>query len=166
MPTPLSQRVSTLTRNLQQFALGPDQPFEDEPDQPKNIEQALAKTCHDGAEKVSIEEPFGAALFKYGTVMDRVGEEQLHMVFAITTDRYQSKEITKKFITPFNLTLATTIQKAMDARRRVQSSRLRLDAAKSRFIFFNLIVRFKTARPERQEAVFITHLVTLDTYGG
>lgn len=137
--TYLTERVGNLAQNLQQFALGPDQPFDasagqSEADRPKNLEQAFAQICYKGAEDVSLEEPYGAALMKYAQTMEKVGEEHLHLC----------KDATAKFVAPVNATLATTIQQAMLARKRVQSARLRLDAVKS---------RFKATRPDRQETV-------------
>ena len=44
-------------------------------------------------------------------------------------------------MTPFNTTLNTTLQRAHQARKRVNATRLRLDAAKA---------RFKGTKPERQ----------------
>jgi len=134
-PAPaMTERVTSFTHNLQQFALGPDQPVSDEPDQPKNLPQALAQICKDGAKKVTTDDPLGAALQKYAQTMDKVGEEELAMC----------KDVTDKTVVPLSATLNTTIHRAMQARKKVQNTRLRLDAAKA---------RFKAALPERQHTI-------------
>ncbi|CAB4415095.1 unnamed protein product [Rhizophagus irregularis] len=103
------------------------------PPQPKTYHHALARSCTQGAELLGTEDPFGAALNKYATVQERIGDHRIKM----------DSEITQKFVQPFNITLNTSIQFAMRARRNVNSTRLALDSAKR---------RYKSIRGERSEA--------------
>ncbi|RIA95447.1 hypothetical protein C1645_757597 [Glomus cerebriforme] len=103
------------------------------PPQPKTYHHALARTCAQGAELLGTEDPFGAALIKYAAVQERIGEHRIKM----------DSEITQKFVQPFNVTLNTSIQFAMRARKNVNSTRLALDSAKR---------RYKSTRGERSEA--------------
>src|SRR5438132_13528715 len=53
------------------------------------------------------------------------------------------KEISKKFVEPFNTTLNTNLQYAMRARKNVRSTRLALDTIKS---------KYKSTQPELSDA--------------
>ncbi|KAI9230009.1 MAG: hypothetical protein DHS80DRAFT_12928 [Piptocephalis tieghemiana] len=131
-----SETFTSMARNIQVFAQGVEGGATDyqEPDRPRNIEQALSTACHTGAEKVSVEEPLGAALFKYANVMDKIGDADVAFC----------SEATQKVIKPINTTLTTTIDRAVRARKQVQSARLSLDASRA---------RFKAAREDKKGAI-------------
>jgi hypothetical protein len=136
-PLEFQKTVRNITAKVQTLALGPDVTSRDEneEDQPKNIHQALAKVCNQGSDQIGMEEPFGAALFKYATVAEKVGDLEVKMC----------KEATDKCVHPLQTTLHTSILNAMNARKKVSSARLRLDACKSRYN--------SASTPERKEAL-------------
>ncbi|RUS20449.1 Bin/amphiphysin/Rvs domain for vesicular trafficking-domain-containing protein [Endogone sp. FLAS-F59071] len=104
-----------------------------QPPAPKTLAHALSRAAAQSAELIGIEEPLGAALFKYATVQEKIGDSRLRM----------DQEITNKFVQPFQTTLRNNIEFSMKARRNVQSARLTLDASKA---------RYRAARPEKSEA--------------
>ncbi|RUO96477.1 Bin/amphiphysin/Rvs domain for vesicular trafficking-domain-containing protein [Jimgerdemannia flammicorona] len=104
-----------------------------QPQLPKTLSHALSRAAAQSAEQLGIEEPLGAALFKYAAVQEKIGDSRLRM----------DNEINTKFVLPFQTTLKTNIEFAMKARRNVQSARLTLDASKA---------KYRAARPERSEA--------------
>jgi hypothetical protein len=101
--------------------------------QPKTYHHALARASAQGAELLGADNTLGAALIKYATVQERLGDHRIKM----------DSDITEKFVQPFNTTLNTSIQLAMKARRNVNAARLALDSAKR---------RYKSTRGERSEA--------------
>ncbi|CAI2165894.1 18056_t:CDS:2 [Funneliformis geosporum] len=144
-PGQLQESVKELTRSVgDQFKILTSPPNERvaetrtaetlPPQQPKTYHHALARTSEHGAKYLGSEDPLGAALNKYATVQERIGDHRIKM----------DSEIAQKFVQPFNTTLNTNIQFAMRARRNVNSTRLALDSAKR---------RCKTVRGERSEAV-------------
>ncbi|PKY45159.1 BAR-domain-containing protein [Rhizophagus irregularis] len=139
-PGQIQETVKVLSRSvgdqIKNLTLSPVESRDTEtsaPPQPKTYHHALARSCTQGAELLGTEDPFGAALNKYATVQERIGDHRIKM----------DSEITQKFVQPFNITLNTSIQFAMRARRNVNSTRLALDSAKR---------RYKSIRGERSEA--------------
>ncbi|KAI8057010.1 hypothetical protein BDF22DRAFT_668916 [Syncephalis plumigaleata] len=132
-PQEFQETMRSVATRMQSLAMGPDVTATEESieDQPKNPHQAMARVCNQGSDQIGLEEPFGAALFKYATVSEKIGDSELKMC----------KEVTDKFFQPFQVTLHGSIQNAMDARKRVQAARLRLDGCKT---------RYKAATPDRE----------------
>ncbi|KAJ3104447.1 hypothetical protein HDU97_009232 [Phlyctochytrium planicorne] len=100
---------------------------------PRSLSHAFSKAASSNAEVIGTEEPLGAALRRFSTIHERVGNARLKL----------DNEATTKFHQPFTTTLNQTIAHAMKARRHVQAARLNYDAARA---------RLKTARPEREES--------------
>lgn len=92
-------------------------------DHPKSLSHALGRVALNGADQVGKDEALGAALDKFGTVSDKLDNARLTM----------DHEIVSKFNTPIQVTLKTSIEGAMKARRQVQVKRLALDAAKTNY---------------------------------
>jgi hypothetical protein len=92
-------------------------------DHPKSLSHALGRVALNGADQVGKDEALGVALDKFGTVSDKLGNARLTM----------DHEIVSKFNTPIQVTLKTSIEGAMKARRQVQLKRLALDAAKTNY---------------------------------
>ncbi|KAI9591149.1 hypothetical protein BDF19DRAFT_456133 [Syncephalis fuscata] len=133
-PQEFQETMRSVATRVQTFAMGPDVTATEEggiEDQPKNLHQAMARACNQGSDQIGLEEPLGAALFKYATVSEKIGDSELKMC----------KEVTDKFFQPFQVTLHAGIQNAMDARKRVQGARVRLDACKT---------RYKATTPDRE----------------
>lgn len=101
----------------------PHIPTVNKPDHPQTLSHALGRVALDGADKVGKDEALGAALDKFGTASDRLGNARLTM----------DHEIVSKFNTPIQVTLKTSIEGAMKARKNVQVKRLALDAAKTNY---------------------------------
>ncbi|RKP26029.1 hypothetical protein SYNPS1DRAFT_22121 [Syncephalis pseudoplumigaleata] len=143
-PLEFQETVRSMATRVQSLAMGPDVTAAEEAaeDEPKNAHQAMARACNQSSDQIGLEEPFGAALFKYATVSEKIGDSELKMATsALTVPIIQCKEITDKFFQPFQVTLHSSIQNAMDARKRVQAARLRLDGCKT---------RYKSATPDRE----------------
>lgn len=124
--------TSTVTNQIQQLSKSvseraqtepPAIPTVSKPDHPKSLYHAIGRVSLKGAEDVGKEEALGAALDKFGTVSDRLGNARLTM----------DHEIVSKFNTPLQVNLKTSIETAMKARRKVQDKRLALDAAKTHY---------------------------------
>ncbi|KAJ2080345.1 BAR domain-containing protein [Coemansia sp. RSA 988] len=125
----LQSQFSTLTSKL-----GSKQGAEpEEAKVPATCQHEIARASLDISEKVGLEEPLGAALFKFGSIEERVGSEKLK----------QDQAIESKFIKPMSATLESSIALAQNARKQVQAARLTLDAAKT---------TFKNARPDKADA--------------
>ncbi|ORX90327.1 hypothetical protein K493DRAFT_265954 [Basidiobolus meristosporus CBS 931.73] len=125
----------SLVKEFKHVALGENEQeglVAEEP--PKTLSHALARASAQGAEEVGLEEPLGAALFKYSTTQEKLGAERMKM----------DNDIMKRFIQPFNTTLNNNIQFAMKARKRVYAARLNLDAFKT---------NMKNSKPEKIEAI-------------
>ncbi|KAI8838079.1 hypothetical protein BC829DRAFT_41230 [Chytridium lagenaria] len=122
--TNISDRVNTLTGAA---------PVVSKEEIPRSLSHAFAKAASGNAEAIGTEEPLGAALRRFSTIHERVGNARLKL----------DNDATAKFHQPFTTTLNQTIAHAMKARRHVQAARLNYDAARA---------RLKTARPEREEA--------------
>ncbi|KAJ1878215.1 BAR domain-containing protein [Coemansia sp. RSA 1722] len=86
-------------------------------------QHGIARASLDVAEKVGLEEPLGAALFKFGSIEEKVGNEKIK----------QDRVIDSKFIKPLLDTLEGSIAMAQNARKQVAAARLTLDAAKNAF---------------------------------
>ncbi|KAK9760553.1 BAR domain-containing protein [Basidiobolus ranarum] len=125
----------SLVKEFKQVALGENdqEDFETE-EAPKTLSHALSRASSQGAEEVGLEEPLGAALFKYATTQEKLGDERMKM----------DNDIMKRFIQPFNATLSTNIQLAAKGCKRVHATRLNLDASKN---------NLKNSKPEKSEAV-------------
>lgn len=124
--------TSTVTKQIQQLSKSvsdraqtdpPYIPTVSQPDHPQTLSHALGRVALDGADKVGKDEALGAALDKFGTASDKLGNARLTM----------DHEIVSKFNTPIQVTLKTSIEGAMKARRNVQVKRLALDAAKTNY---------------------------------
>ncbi|KAJ2775258.1 BAR domain-containing protein [Coemansia nantahalensis] len=100
---------------------------------PKTTQHEIARASLDLSEKVGLEEPLGAALFKFGSIEEKVGAGKLA----------QDAAVQAKFVAPMSDTVESGIALAQNARKQVQAARLSLDAAKS---------AFKSARPDRADA--------------
>ncbi|KAJ1934562.1 BAR domain-containing protein [Linderina macrospora] len=100
---------------------------------PNTHQHAMARTALEVSEKVGLEEPLGAALFKFGSIEEKVGDGKLE----------QDKRIQDKFVAPMMATIESSIALAQNARKEVQAARLTLDAAKS---------TFKNAAPSKADA--------------
>ncbi|KAK9761802.1 BAR domain-containing protein [Basidiobolus ranarum] len=138
-PTQLQESIAdvsrTLVKEFKQVALGENEQAGPEPEEaPKTLSHALSRASAQGAEEVGLEEPLGAALFKYSSTQEKLGNERLKM----------DNDIMKRFIQPFNTTLNTNIQFALKARKRVYATRLNLDAFKN---------NLKNSKPEKTEAI-------------
>ncbi|KAJ1644543.1 BAR domain-containing protein [Coemansia erecta] len=86
-------------------------------------QHAIARASLDVSEKVGLEEPLGAALFKFGSIEEKVGNEKIK----------QDKLVGTKFVQPLVDTLEGSIAMAQNARKQVGAARLSLDAAKGAF---------------------------------
>jgi hypothetical protein len=100
---------------------------------PKTLSHALARASLAGSELLGTQDHFGAALAKYSSTEEKIGNARLA----------QDNQITSRFNSAMSTTVNSHISFAMKARRAVQNARLSLDAAKT---------GAKTARPERQDA--------------
>ncbi|PIA13021.1 hypothetical protein COEREDRAFT_83777 [Coemansia reversa NRRL 1564] len=100
---------------------------------PLTCQHEIARASLDVSEKIGLEEPLGAALFKFGSIEERVGTEKLK----------QDNAIDSKFVKPMTATLESSVALAQNARKQVQTARLSLDAAKA---------TFKNATPEKADA--------------
>ncbi|KAJ1721277.1 BAR domain-containing protein [Coemansia biformis] len=100
---------------------------------PTTTQHEIAQTALDMSEKVGLEEPLGAALFKFGSIEEKVGAGKLA----------QDAAVQAKFVSPMSYTIESGIALAQNARKQVQAARLSLDAAKS---------AFKNAKPVRADA--------------
>ncbi|KAJ2821595.1 BAR domain-containing protein, partial [Coemansia erecta] len=100
---------------------------------PQTTQHELAHTSLDAAEKIGLEAPLGAALFKFGSIEEKLGSEKLK----------QDSSIQHRFIAPLSVTLDSSIALAQNARKQVQSARLTLDANKA---------AFKNAKPGKADA--------------
>ncbi|KAJ2608153.1 BAR domain-containing protein [Coemansia sp. RSA 1365] len=125
----LQSQFSTLTTRLGNKQ--PTQVKKEEP--PLTCQHEIARASLDVSEKVGLEEPLGAALFKFGSIEERVGSEKLK----------QDHSIHSNFIKPMSATLESSVALAQNARSQVHTARLSLDAAKS---------AFKNATPEKADA--------------
>ncbi|KAJ1964954.1 BAR domain-containing protein, partial [Dispira parvispora] len=101
---------------------------------PKSIYHALGRAGLKASEDVGLEEPYGAALFKFGSIQEKVGESKLK----------SSEDIRHKFTDPVANNINTSIALALKARKNVYSSRLSLDATKN---------ALKNSRPEHADQV-------------
>ncbi|KAJ1964577.1 BAR domain-containing protein [Dipsacomyces acuminosporus] len=103
-----------------------------EEEAPNTHQHAIARTSLEVSEKIGLEEPLGAALFKFGSIEEKVGNGKLG----------QDKAIHEKFVAPMNTIIESSIALAQNARKEVQSARLTLDAAKA---------AFKNAKPDKAD---------------
>ncbi|KAJ2475141.1 BAR domain-containing protein, partial [Coemansia sp. RSA 2320] len=90
---------------------------------PNTLQHALARASLDVSERIGLEEPLGAALFKFGSIEEKVGNEKLQ----------QDRSIHAKFIDPMAASLDSGFALAQNARKEVAAARLSLDAAKAAF---------------------------------
>ncbi|KAI8997107.1 Bin/amphiphysin/Rvs domain for vesicular trafficking-domain-containing protein [Pilobolus umbonatus] len=127
----LSSTISAADRSTQSANANNAQPIPQE--EPKTLLHGLARVAAQGSQSIGIEEPLGTALFKYATITEKVADARLKM----------DHNIVEKFNKPVQTTLNTIIEKALKARKNVQSIRLSLDACKA---------RYRSARPEKSEA--------------
>lgn len=111
------------------------------PEHPQTLSHALGRVASEGADQVGKGEALGAALDKFGTASDKLGNARLTM----------DHEIVSKFNTPIQVTLKTSIEGAMKARRNVQAKRLSLDAAKTNYRESSTS-RLNTARLQVEQA--------------
>ncbi|KAJ2499923.1 BAR domain-containing protein, partial [Coemansia sp. RSA 2052] len=122
----LQQQFSTLTSKIggkrDAEAVAAAQKREEE-SVPNTVQHAIARTSLDVSERVGLEEPLGAALFKFGSIEEKVGNEKIK----------QDRCIHAKFIEPMTTTLESGVALAQNARKEVASARLTLDAAKTAF---------------------------------
>ncbi|KAI9468032.1 BAR domain-containing protein [Coemansia sp. RSA 1290] len=132
----LQSQFSSLTSRISGKQRDASQPIEP---RAKPSETQLMTTQHeisraslDAAEKIGLEEPLGAALFKFGSIEEKVGGEKIK----------QDQSIQKGYVEPTSQMLETGIALAQNARKQVQAARLTLDANKS---------AFKNARPDRAQ---------------
>ncbi|ORX82667.1 hypothetical protein K493DRAFT_292264 [Basidiobolus meristosporus CBS 931.73] len=135
LPTQLQDSVVGFSRNVVQrvnsMRTGEPTPQVSEEDQPpKTLAHGLSRVAAEGAEEIGIQEPLGSALFKYATIQEKIGDAR----------RVMDSQITTKFYEPFNTTVNSTIQFALNARRQVQTARVKLDACKA---------SLKTAKPDK-----------------
>ncbi|KAJ2716364.1 BAR domain-containing protein [Coemansia spiralis] len=100
---------------------------------PTTTQHEIARAALDVSERVGLEEPLGAALFKFGSIEEKVGSGKLA----------QDAAVQAKFVVPMSHTIESGIALAQNARKQVQAARLSLDAAKS---------AFKSARPDKADA--------------
>ncbi|KAJ1929306.1 BAR domain-containing protein [Tieghemiomyces parasiticus] len=109
---------------------GPRSPTEEPV--PKTVYHAMGRNSLKGSEEVGLEEPYGAALFKFGSIQEKIGDSKLQL----------DDDVRFKFSDPINNSLNTSIALALKARKNVYSSRLSLDATKN---------NLKNARPEHAD---------------
>ncbi|KAI9141047.1 BAR domain protein [Paraphysoderma sedebokerense] len=112
---------------------------------PGTFSHAVAAASLQGVELIGEGEPLGAALKKYGLAQEKIGDARTKM----------DKDVEQKFTVPFSATLNNNIQFAMRARRNVQTTRLHLDAVKS---------RFKSAPPAKIEQIRVELEQAEDTF--
>ncbi|KAJ2075858.1 BAR domain-containing protein [Coemansia sp. S155-1] len=132
----LQQQFTTLTSKIggkrDAEAVAAAQRREEE-SMPNTVQHAIARASLDVSERVGLEEPLGAALFKFGSIEEKVGNEKIK----------QDRCIHAKFIEPMAATLESGVALAQNARKEVASARLTLDAAKA---------VFKSAKPVHADA--------------
>lgn len=87
-----------------------------------SLPHALAKAAAESALVVGPQEPLGAALTRFATVLTKIGDSKLAM----------DSEIVTKFHTPLTNRLKLSVGDADKARKQVQNSRLHYDACKQR----------------------------------
>ncbi|KAJ1994177.1 BAR domain-containing protein [Dimargaris cristalligena] len=105
----------------QEEAAGPVSPKTTEEPIPKTVYHGMGRTALKASETVGLEEPYGAALFKFGSIQEKIGEAKLNL----------DDEVLLKFTDPVQNNLNTSIALALKARKNVYSSRLALDATKN-----------------------------------
>ncbi|KAI9091169.1 hypothetical protein DFS34DRAFT_619480 [Phlyctochytrium arcticum] len=101
---------------------------------PPSLSHAFARVALHSAEELGTQEPIGAALKKFATVEERVGNARLKLDAAAQ----------QKFVQPCAKLLSAHIAYAMAARKNVQSVRLAYDACRA---------RLKASKPEHVEQV-------------
>ncbi|KAJ1840974.1 BAR domain-containing protein, partial [Coemansia sp. RSA 2708] len=125
----LQTQFSTLTSKI-----SGKQPAAKEPVAPPPTQQhEIARVSLDVAEHVGLEEPLGAALFKFGSIEEKVGGERVK----------HDQAVTGRFVEPMSQMLESSVALAQNARRQVQAARLQLDAHKA---------AFKSAAPHKADA--------------
>ncbi|KAJ2454072.1 BAR domain-containing protein [Coemansia sp. RSA 2336] len=125
----LTSRISGKQRDASQPIEPPAKPSDT---QPTTTQHEIARASLDAAEKIGLEEPLGAALFKFGSIEEKVGEQKIK----------QDRSIQKGYVEPTSQMLESSIALAQNARKQVQAARLTLDANKS---------AFKNARPDKAQ---------------
>ncbi|KAJ2848326.1 BAR domain-containing protein [Coemansia brasiliensis] len=132
----LQTQFSTLTSRIsgKQRDASDREPAAQSEKQPMSPQHEISRASLDAAEKIGLEEPLGAALFKFGSIEEKVGAEKIK----------QDQCIQRGFVEPTSQMLESGIALAQNARKQVQAARLTLDANKA---------AFKNARPDKaQEA--------------
>ncbi|KAI8910864.1 hypothetical protein EDD86DRAFT_189415 [Gorgonomyces haynaldii] len=101
---------------------------------PSGLSAAFGKAAFTSASLLADEEPFAAALKKFGQTQERMGNFRLQ----------QDQDANLKFYTPMLAAYNTRITEAMKARRHVQSLRLTYDALRA---------RLKSAAPDKADQI-------------
>ncbi|PVU91944.1 hypothetical protein BB559_003927 [Furculomyces boomerangus] len=102
--------------------------------EPQTIQHAISSVCIENSEKIGLEEPLGASLYKFGTASDKIGDSRIRMNNAIRED----------VVAVLQSETLQLIAVAQQSRKDVQGSRLALDALKS---------AHKTAVPAKESAI-------------
>ncbi|KAJ2719915.1 BAR domain-containing protein [Coemansia sp. Benny D115] len=150
----LQQQFTALTSKIASKPSGPHQQQQQQAEpsatMPNTYQHEMARAALDVSERVGLEEPLGAALFKFGSIEDKVGAEKLK----------QDKAIQEGFVQPMLTgSLDTGIQVAQTARKQVVAARLTLDAAKTSFRAATRPEKAEQARREAEQAE--DHFVTV-----
>ncbi|KAJ1898687.1 BAR domain-containing protein [Kickxella alabastrina] len=90
---------------------------------PGTVEHGFSREALEYSEKIGLEHPLGAALFKFGSIEEKVGTGRLKM----------DSSVQRGFVGPLEDMLRGGIQMAQTGRKEVLAARLTLDAAKKEY---------------------------------
>ncbi|OMJ25010.1 Protein GVP36 [Smittium culicis] len=104
--------------------------------EPQTPYHAVSQLCIGNSEKIGLEEPLGAGLYKFGAAFDKIGDSRLRM----------NNDIRLNVVAALQSELSSKISIAQKLRKDVQGARLALDASKS---------SLKSATPAKENALRI-----------
>ncbi|KAI8867755.1 BAR-domain-containing protein [Ramicandelaber brevisporus] len=114
---------------------------------PNTVPHHLARASLKGSDALTLEEPLGAGLFKFGAIMEKAGDAKVKM----------DARIKEKTIDQLTNSLGAAIKLAQTSRGNLKSSRLMLDAVKA---------DYKNAKPEKANELRIEVELAEDKFVG
>ncbi|OLY83133.1 Protein GVP36 [Smittium mucronatum] len=91
------------------------------PAEPQTPYHEISRLAIDNSEKIGLEEPLGAGLYKFGSAFDKIGDSRVKM----------NADVRLNVVAVLQSDLISKISVAQRTRKEVQSARLTLDAAKT-----------------------------------
>ncbi|KAJ1980914.1 BAR domain-containing protein [Dimargaris verticillata] len=117
----VSDRIQHVAMGQEDTSRDLRSPKSPEEQAPKTVYHAMSRSTLKASEEVGLEEPYGAALFKFASIQDKIGESKLKL----------DDSVRHRFTDPIGNSVNTSIALAMKARKNVTASRLALDATKN-----------------------------------